>query len=304
MGTGAVILEKQPQTRHYSNTRMSGGGFHSPEPSGDREALKAYAKAMFSGENLPWKFEGDQTEYSDGLAELWAEYAPKNAAFMCGLDPNYEVLPRGGAAFPDFPGARESKYRLCNSNYNRNDVNPETYDSPEAPRLGKEGEAFHECILHGVTERGIPIHYDTRVLKLIHNDAGLIAGVKAASGGKELYYRAKKAVILTSGGYEYNKALRSAFLDGAGTDGWAFYGSPANTGDGIIMGIDRAPRSRKPQRGGAADRVLPGSARRKRHSHRVAINAIASPMQSSWTTSAIVSAMSAKSQRTKLVHYL
>jgi len=50
-----LILEKQGQEKHFSNTRMSGGIFHNPDPTGDRKALKEYAKAMFSGENLPWK---------------------------------------------------------------------------------------------------------------------------------------------------------------------------------------------------------------------------------------------------------
>src|SRR3954466_2146278 len=31
--------------------------------------------------------------------------------------------------------------------------------------------------------------------------------------------------------------MRKAFLDGPGMEGWAFYGSPANTGDGIRMAM-------------------------------------------------------------------
>src|SRR5918996_3933003 len=81
-GAEVVILEKQPEDSHYSNTRMSGGGFHSPDPNGDFDALKAYAKAMFSGDNLPDKLEGDQSEFADELAEIWATYSPNNAEFM------------------------------------------------------------------------------------------------------------------------------------------------------------------------------------------------------------------------------
>ena len=40
-GAPVLILEKQPSECHYSNTRMSGGGFHSPRREGDRAALKA-----------------------------------------------------------------------------------------------------------------------------------------------------------------------------------------------------------------------------------------------------------------------
>ena len=241
-GSKVVLLEKQPENRHYSNTRMSGGGYHSPDPSGDRAALKAYAKALFSGENIPWVYEGAQEEYSDGLAELWAEYAPQNRAFMCSLDPEYMSEPGGGPAYPDFPGAKESKYMSAGSNYIRDrdpNVRASNCCSPRTPKEKKEaGEAFHACLLNGITERGIPVHYETSGLSLLHNAAGAVIGVRADRAGKEAYYRAKKAVILTSGGFEYNKELRSAFLEGHGGDGWTFYGTTANTGDGIIMGME------------------------------------------------------------------
>ncbi|GHV35849.1 3-oxosteroid 1-dehydrogenase [Synergistales bacterium] len=255
-GADVVILEKQPQNRHYSNTRMSGGGFHSPEPTGDREALKAYAKAMFSGENLPWKFEGDQEDYSDGLAEMWAEYAPQNAAFMQSLDPDFHSVRSAGAAYPNFPGAEQSKYSIYNSTYDKSATKkPKVQSSPKTPRYKKEaGEAFHECLLHGINKRGIPIHYDTRVMNLLHDEAGEIIGVEAIQGKKTLRYHSRKAVILASGGYEYNKTLRSAFLDGPGVDGWAFYGTPANTGDGIIMGMESGAALSKV--GSAAGRLI------------------------------------------------
>jgi len=238
-GAEVILLEKQPETSHYSNTRMSGGGYHSPDPAGDRQALKEYAKAMFSGENIPWKFEGEQPEFSDGLAEIWAEYAPQNAAFMCSLDPDYVASPAGEAAYPELPGAKESGYRNCNSTYSSDGIVVNFWGSPKSPKNKKEaGEAFHACMLHGVTERNIPVHYGTRATKLLNNGNGEIIGVKAIRYGQELNYRARKAVIITSGGFEYNKALRSAFLDGYPVDGWAFYGTPANTGDGIIMGME------------------------------------------------------------------
>ena len=242
-GVDVVLLEKQREDHHYSNTRMSGGGYHSPDPDGDRNALKEYAKAMFSGENIPWIFEGAQEEYSDGLAELWAEYAPQNRSFMCSLDPEYMSDFIGRAAYPNFPGAAESGYRLAGSNYDRNAgiagmPMPGNQSSPTSPKhLKAGGEAFHACILNGVNTRQIPIHYNTRAIKLIHNEENVLVGVMAKHGDKELYYHAKKAVIITSGGFEYNKSLRSAFLEGHGGDGWAFYGSSDNTGDGIIMGL-------------------------------------------------------------------
>jgi len=238
-GAKVILLEKQPESRHYSNTRMSGGGYHSPDPTGDRSALKAYAKAMFSGENIPWMYEGAQEEYSDALAEVWTEYAPQNRDFMCSLDPDYISVLSGEAAYPEFPGAKEAKYTNAGSNYNPDMERPGNNCPPGTPKEKKfAGEAFHACILNGITTRGISVHYETRAMNLLHNAEGVVIGVKANRDGREFYYHAKKAVILTSGGFEYNKELRSAFLEGHGGDGWTFYGTTANTGDGIIMGME------------------------------------------------------------------
>ena len=89
-GAKVLILEKQSEENHYSNTRMSGGGFHSPDPSGNYKALKDYAKAMFSGDNLPWKLEGEEPDTVEELSELWAKYTPDNESFMRSLDPEFK----------------------------------------------------------------------------------------------------------------------------------------------------------------------------------------------------------------------
>jgi 3-oxosteroid 1-dehydrogenase len=36
---------------------------------------------------------------------------------------------------------------------------------------------------------------------------------------------------------KYNRRMRRAFLDGPGAEGWAFYGTTENTGDGIEMAM-------------------------------------------------------------------
>ena len=238
-GSEAIILEKQPEESHYSNSRMSGGGFHSPRADGDFESLKAYAKAMFSGENLPHKLEGEQPEFSDELAEAWAKYAPQNEPFMRGLDPQFQTVNIANAAFPEFPGAARSGYSVVQSTYAVTKDEDVLYGgSKDAPKNQKQaGEAFHACLLTGVLSRRIPIHYDTAADSLIVNDAGEVIGVEATRGGRRVTYHARRAVIITCGGYEYNRHMRKAFLEGPGVEGWAFYGTPANTGDGIRMAL-------------------------------------------------------------------
>lgn len=235
-GAQVIILEKQTQAKHYPNTRMSGGLFHSPGVDGDKAALKQYAIALMSGENLPWKLEGEQPELSDELSTAYAERAPDNLPFMKRIDPDFNPVRAGGAAFPNFPGARESGYRVYVSSYlGKNDDVP-TIDKPKNEKMN--GEAYFACLTFGVSNRkSISVMYETPAARLVANDAGEVIGVVAKQAGKEITLKARKAVILTAGGYEYNMAMRKAFLEGPGVDGWAFYGTTFNTGDGIEMAL-------------------------------------------------------------------
>jgi succinate dehydrogenase/fumarate reductase flavoprotein subunit len=270
-GAHVVILEKQPENSHFSNTRMSGGGFHSPDPAGDFDSLKAYAKAMFSGDNLPHKLEGDQSEFADELAELWAKYAPQNAAFMRGLDPAFQTVVSANAAFPDFPGAGRSGYAVVRSTYTgRFDEDALTGRTADSAKTEKQsGEAFHACMLTGVQSRKIPVHYGVVAKELLLDKDGEVVGVEAMQGNQHALYRARRAVIIASGGYEYNARMRKAFLDGPAMEGWAFYGSPANTGDGIRMALRAgAALSRT---GSVAGRVICAIPER-RHGLRIGLN--------------------------------
>jgi succinate dehydrogenase/fumarate reductase flavoprotein subunit len=238
-GAEAVILEKQAEATHHSNTRMSGGGFHSPDPSGDFASLKDYAKAMFSGDNLPHKLEGDQSEFADELAELWARFAPQNVAFMQGLDSSFLAVVSANAAFPEFPGAARSGYACVRSTYTgKYDEDALTGRTKDTAKSGKQsGEAFHACMLTGIQTRRIPVHYGVSAQELLTDEDGAVVGVRAERDGEAITYRARRGVVIGSGGYEYNARMRKAFLDGPGREGWAFYGSPANTGDGIRMAL-------------------------------------------------------------------
>ncbi|RPI42399.1 MAG: FAD-binding protein, partial [Betaproteobacteria bacterium] len=119
--------------------------------------------------------------------------------------------------------------------YDEDALTGRTRDSAKSAK--QSGEAFHACMLTGIQSRGVPVHYGVAASDLIVDDAGAVVGVRAARGSEPLVYRASRAVIIASGGYEYNVRMRKAFLDGPGIEGWAFYGSPANTGDGIRMAL-------------------------------------------------------------------
>lgn len=240
-GAKVVLIDKQKEAEIVNNTRMSGGIFHCPGKDGDKKALFEYSKAMFSGENLPWKEEGEQEEFSDDLANAWVKYCPDNVDFMKSLDPEFRAVftPQAhGAAFPNFPGAKECNYQSYKATYvpRIKDGNASCWKLPKKETYS--GEAFFLCLREGVAKRKDHIKeiFDCCAEHLIKDESGVIVGVSTKLAGKDFNIRAKKGVVLASGGYEYNRAMREAFLNGPGINGWAFYGALCNTGDGIVMG--------------------------------------------------------------------
>jgi succinate dehydrogenase/fumarate reductase flavoprotein subunit len=236
-GSEVAMVEKQAEESYYSNTRMSTGGFHCPDDDGDRSALREYALAMFSGHNLPWKLEGEQPEeIAEDLADHWADLAPENLSWLQTLDPEFDAVGVRGASFPQFPGAEESGYRVLRSTYT-GEVNSPNTSQADAPKSEKEcGEAFFTCIETGVEDRGVDVHWETAAEEFVVED-GDVVGLIAERDGERVTYRAD-ATVLTTGGFEFDADLRMQFLEGPGVEGWAFYGSPANTGDGIGMSLD------------------------------------------------------------------
>ena len=234
-GANVVILEKQGAANHIPNTRMAGGIYHCPAKDGDRDALKQYAIAMMSGDNLPGRLEGEESDVVDGLASVWASDTPTVNDFLHSVDPDLKPLHAGGAGFPKFPGAQAAKYQTYLSTYTgKIDL---TVPTKNLPKLQKtSGESFFAALATGVQNRKIRVLYNTPAESLVMNGR-VVIGVRATRSGKPYTIKARRAVIITTGGYEYNPAMRGAFLEGPGVKGWAFWGTPANTGDGIAMAM-------------------------------------------------------------------
>lgn len=244
-GAKVLVIEKQAEKTHYPNTRMSGGVWHNPDPMGDRAARVEYIKAMMSGENIPWKNEGEQEHVSAEMAEMFADGIMDVENFLMTQAPDLDpagMAPGGEASFPMFPKFKEAKYgKTINTRYK--DFQKAASDVPayEQPKEQKSaGEAFYWALVEeGIKgkRQEIQILFSTPAKRLIQGENGEIQGITATQGGKEIKIKAKRGVVLSSGGYEYNLPMRRAFLEGPGVTGWGFYGSPDNTGDGIEMAI-------------------------------------------------------------------
>ncbi|HSM25727.1 MAG TPA: FAD-binding protein [Anaerolineaceae bacterium] len=85
-----------------------------------------------------------------------------------------------------------------------------------------------------VDELGIELMLETAGKELITNAAGEVIGIKAEGVDGALNIKAKKGVILGTGGFDFNREMTTTFLRGPI---YASNSVPTNTGDGHIMGM-------------------------------------------------------------------
>ncbi len=120
------------------------------------------------------------------------------------------------------------------------------------------GALFVKVLLDNAQKKGATFLVSSPVTALFKDATNGVVGVQAQSGGKSITVRAKKAVILTSGGFDFNKDMCRAFSP---RQLWALttgnvVTSPTNTGDGIKMAM--AIGADLNGIGGAISTVFPG----------------------------------------------
>jgi fumarate reductase flavoprotein subunit len=83
--------------------------------------------------------------------------------------------------------------------------------------------------------KGARVALNHECIELVVSDRREVIGVKVESSGEEMFFRARKAVVLTTGGFTRNKAMLAAYSR------QGFYshplGVPGLTGDGHRMGL-------------------------------------------------------------------
>ena len=110
-------------------------------------------------------------------------------------------------------------------------------DEIEARRardLRGDGQALIGSLLKAILDREIPLHTSTRARELVLDDDGAVIGVRAERDGAPCNVQARKAVVIASGGFEWNSALITSFLRGPMT---APVSTPENEGDGLLMAM-------------------------------------------------------------------
>ena len=198
-GAKVLLLEKAPEQHKGGNSRVSANIVFWPADITQAEAHFVALAGPYL-DNIP-----------AAMIHVWAREMHANKAWLEGLGMVPVEMPY--VEFPHLDGA-ECVRVLKNG------------DGP----IG--GERLWRVIESAVAARPISISYQTPAVALV-KDGYEVVGVMAECNGKPLAIRARRAVILTCGGFENNPAMIRTFVDGLPH----LYpvGTPYNTGDGIRM---------------------------------------------------------------------
>ena len=262
-GAAVTVIEKSDM--FGGTTAISGGGMWVPNNhhnvekgvSDSREKALGYAKLLTKG------------AAADELIETYVDTAPEMLKYMedkVGLRVEISTMPD---YHPELPGGHDGENSrtvipdLFNTNelgehrelLRQNPSNPipmrnsemvkwngmakpqnldfELIEKRVVEGLVAFGTSLAGYLLKGCLDRGVELVLNARALELVM-DQGKVIGLKARKEGKDIYIRAKKGVILASGGFEWSEELKKAFLPGPITH---MNTVPHNEGDGLKMAI-------------------------------------------------------------------
>jgi succinate dehydrogenase/fumarate reductase flavoprotein subunit len=217
-GAKVIVLEKSPSLASLGITngqvaaqQISGGGGNTHISMGqfcspiNAEDAATYLYAACGG-NDPG---GSLTPME--VCRAWAEEMVKNKAWADEMGiPTTSMGNR--SEFSNFPG----------------------YSAMYVHATKGFGQVWFKVLDDQVQKRkGIQILFDTPGKELIQDfKTRAVIGIKAKSGEKDKYIKARKGIILCTGGIEFNEKLKNQFMKCYPVK---FYGWGYNTGDGVIM---------------------------------------------------------------------
>lgn len=113
-------------------------------------------------------------------------------------------------------------------------VTPEMMEDRIKRDCRGQGQALIGSLYKGILDRSIPVHFEMRARHLV-TENGRVVGVVAEKDYKEVRYRARKGVVIATGGFEWNKGLVRNFLRGPMTGPISV---PECEGDGLVMAME------------------------------------------------------------------
>ncbi len=257
-GASVAVVERTPT--FGGTTAVSGGGVWMPRnhvsgADDSREEALAYMTALAGGRAVPAQLERFVDEGPAVIAGLeqrtalrfrpvsWPDYHPEMdgartagrmlepALFDAGLLGDRAPLLRRAPVLGLPLTLQESTVDWAPS------YTPERYRGDEiqrrvAARQVACGQALAGALLAACLARGIELVAGTRAVELISR-SGAVSGVVVSRDGRRSD-REAGAVVLATGGYEWNAALCARFLPGPLTHPTS---PPGNEGDGLTMAM-------------------------------------------------------------------
>ncbi len=204
LGANVLILEKAPEDKAGGNTRIAAQGYLN---TSSPEKAAQYLEALCGPYTVP-----------NAMIQTWATEMSLNNDWLAGLggDPQEHQHQPEGIEYPELPGS---------------DCVHKFHDGPTYG-YSYTWKRFESL----VRDRDIPIHFETPGRELVQDgDTKEIIGVRAERNGRSIYVKARKAVVLTCGGFENNQDMIRTYLPGVP---YCYpSGSPYNEGDGIAMAL-------------------------------------------------------------------
>ena len=112
-----------------------------------------------------------------------------------------------------------------------------TTQGQDGQRIGKEyaagGQALAGGLYAGALRANIPVWTGAELVDLVSED-GRVVGARLLQGGVETTVRAKRGVVLATGGFDHNMEMRRTYQSPTMHDDLSF-GAAGNTGDGILI---------------------------------------------------------------------
>lgn len=97
------------------------------------------------------------------------------------------------------------------------------------------GQALAGALFKAVLDRNIPVEFEKRARKLVKDGDRVIGVVAEDANGRDFRVRARRGVVIATGGFEWNEMLVKAFIRGPMTGPVSV---PENEGDGLLMAIE------------------------------------------------------------------
>lgn len=97
------------------------------------------------------------------------------------------------------------------------------------------GRALVARLRMTLRDAGVPLWLRTTMTELVVDETGAVTGVALERDGRPVRVRARRGVLLATGGFEHNLKMRTEHLPAGGQDDFGM-GAAENTGDGIRAG--------------------------------------------------------------------